>query len=110
MQHPEILAPAGDPITSWKQWTRPKRGYQWKTGRSAMELARAWFPNDSPTVPPEIQTLLLSHPRFEGLKLIRARPELVTRLPEPGEGRNHDLWILGKTPLEQVTICIEAKG
>jgi hypothetical protein len=75
-----------------------------------MELAKAWFSHEGPTVPPEIERILLSHSRLEGLKLIRAIPELVTPLPERGEGRNHDLWILGKTSREQATICIEAKA
>lgn len=110
MQPPEIMTPEGDPITSWEQWTRPKRDYQWKPGRSAMELAKSWFPDDAPSVPPEIKSILLSHPRLEGIRLTRAIPELVTPLPERGEGRNHDLWILGKTPLEQITICVEAKA
>lgn len=40
----------------------------------------------------------------------QAIPELVTRLPERGEGRNHDLWLLGRTNREQVTVCVEAKA
>jgi hypothetical protein len=75
-----------------------------------MELAKAWFSHNAPTVPPEVESILLSNPRLVGLKLTRAIPELVTPLPERGEGRNHDLWILGKTSREQVTICIEAKA
>jgi len=75
-----------------------------------MELAKAWFPGDDLTVPPEIENILLSNPRLEGLQLINAIPELATPLPERGEGRNHDLWIRGKTPREKVTICIEAKA
>ncbi len=110
MKPPQILCPDGTPIRAWAEWTRPKRGYQWKCGRSAMELARAWFPGDILTVPSESESVLLSHSRLEGLELIRAIPELVTALPERGEGRNHDLWILGKTPAESVTICIEAKA
>jgi hypothetical protein len=27
-----------------EDWSRPKRNYQWKPGRSAMELARAMGP------------------------------------------------------------------
>ena len=75
-----------------------------------MELALAWFPGDVLTVPHEIKVALLSHLRLDGLKLIQAVPELVTPLPERGEGRNHDLWILGKTPRESITICVEAKA
>ena len=55
-------------------------------------------------------SVLLSHPRLRGLKLFQGIPELVTSLPERGEGRNHDLWLLGKTERESVTLCIEAKA
>ena len=33
----------GQPIADWHSWTRPKAEYHWRAGRSAMELARAWF-------------------------------------------------------------------
>jgi hypothetical protein len=39
------------PIASWQDWTRPKRDYQWKAGRSAMELARSWFRLGTPFRP-----------------------------------------------------------
>jgi hypothetical protein len=82
MQPPEITTPDGTPIKSWEEWSRPKRDYQWKEGRSAMELAKAWFSHEGPTVPPEVESILLTHPRLEGLELIRAIPELVTPLPK----------------------------
>jgi hypothetical protein len=53
---------------------------------------------------------LHSSDRLTDLQLLRGIPEQVTRLPERGEGRNHDLWLLGRTNQEQVTICIEAKA
>jgi hypothetical protein len=37
------------------------------------------------------------------------RPECVTALPERGEGRNHDLVMVGKSKKAQVTVCVEAK-
>jgi len=37
-------------------------------------------------------------------------PEHVTSLPESGEGRNHDLWLLGRIGTESVTVCVEAKA
>jgi hypothetical protein len=55
-------------------------------------------------------SLLLSHPRLQGLELIYGAPEHETSLPEKGEGRNHDLWLVGKTQRESVTICVEAKA
>ncbi len=75
-----------------------------------MELAKAWFPDGHLSAPPELMSLLFSHPRLQRLKLINGIPECVTSLPERGEGRNHDLWLLGRTERESVTICVEAKA
>src|SRR5712692_4427123 len=79
-------------------------------GRSAMELAKAWFPDDQLSAPPELMDLLPSHSRLHNQRLVRGVPEFVTSLPVRGEGRNHDLWLLGKTERESITICIEAKA
>lgn len=35
-------------INSMDDWTRPKKLEHWKAGRSAMELARAWFTSPYP--------------------------------------------------------------
>lgn len=105
-----LSRPDGTPITSWETWTRPKKDYQWEAGRSAMELAKAWFRQERVAVPTELAQLLASSARLSGLQLVRGIPEHVTGLPERGEGRNHDLWLLGRTASEQVTICVEAKA
>jgi hypothetical protein len=105
-----LSKPNGTPITMWESWTPPKKDYHWKPGRSAMELAQAWFRQDKAIPPEEFLLLLNSSPRLTGLRLLRGIPELVTLLPERGEGRNHDLWLVGQTDREQVTICIEGKA
>lgn len=107
----KLCTPAGTPITCWQEWSQPKRSCQWKEGRSAMCLAQAWFNDEGEVaVPAELQALLFSHPRLEGLQILTGVPEKVTALPERGEGRNHDLWLQGRTPADRVTICIEAKA
>ena len=106
----KLTKPNGIPITRWEEWTRPKRNYQWKPGRSAMELAQAWFRDGYLSPPKEIMELLSKDSRLTQLKFILGIPELVTPLPEKGEGRNHDLALVGKTPKETVTIRIEAKA
>lgn len=83
----DLRDPAGTSITRWQEWTRPKRDFQWKPGRSAMELARAWFRAGVVSVPSEFQELLESHERFHDIELVRGTPELITPLPQRGEGR-----------------------
>ncbi|MCK9392784.1 MAG: hypothetical protein M0Q01_14595 [Syntrophales bacterium] len=91
-------------------WTRPKKDYHWEPERSATELAKAWFRQPRVSPPKELMQLLYSSARLKGLQLLCGIPEHVTSLPERGEGRNHDLWLLGRTDQEQITVCIEAKA
>ncbi len=105
-----LSRPDGTPIANWEMWTRPKKDYQWEPERSAMELAKAWFRQSAVSPPDELVQLLNSSSRLTDLQFLRGIPEYVTSLPERGEGRNHDLWIIGRTTQEQVTICIEAKA
>jgi hypothetical protein len=74
-----------------------------------MELARAWFTSPHPIMPPEIVALLNSHGRTHGAVLEEGWPELQTPLPERGEGRNHDLVLLGNTTKERLLVAIEGK-
>ena len=106
----ELKRPDGTLIENWEDWERPKLDYHWKAGRSAMELAKSWFREGRLSPPSEFIALLLSEPRLQELKLLRGTPELVTALPKRGEGRNHDLALVGETPRESVTICVEAKA
>jgi len=100
---------SGKAISDWRAWTRPKRDYQWRAGRSAMELARAWFVAPMPTCPPEVTDLLATHRRTSALTLIQGFPEYVTSLPERGEGRNHDLLLIADGDTGRAVISIEAK-
>lgn len=94
-------------VLNCEDWPRPKKANQWKDGRSAKEFAKAWFRGNKLSPPEELLDLLSSE--LNGLELIKGIPELVTDLPVKGEGRNHDMWLLGKKEDENVTICIEAK-
>ena len=106
----ELTTPQGSPITQYQEWTRPKIECQWKAGRSAKELSRSWFRHDHPEPPAELISLFHTSTRLEGLQFTSGTPELVTSLPERGEGRNHDLALIGTTDTEQVTVTIEAKA
>ena len=104
-----LMRQDGTPIRGWQDWEPPKEDYHWKPGRSAMELARSWFTSSSPIMPKEFRALLNSHSLTKGIKIDTGQPELVTPLPEPGEGRNHDLVLHGHRGGVSVTVCVEAK-
>lgn len=106
----KLIRPDGTPINSVDEWTRPKEEYQWKEGRSAMELAKAWFRAGKLAPPTELVSLLQSSKELKGLVLEKGIPEHVTSLPVRGEGRNHDLWLIGETGGQKITICVEAKA
>ena len=97
------------PIRDWRNWSRPKEPYQWKSGRSAMELARAWFTSRVPITPPEIAGLLDSRDETRGALLEEGWPELKTELPERGEGRNHDLVLIGSAGTRRLLVAVEGK-
>jgi hypothetical protein len=99
----------GREISDWRRWSRPKEDYQWKAGRSAMELARAWFTAPQPVLPAEVQSLLESSEQTRGAELMQGWPELVTKLPFPGEGRNHDLVAIGRVGARKLLLSVEGK-
>lgn len=99
----------GREVSDWRSWTRPKEDYQWKAGRSAMELARSWFTAPQPMLPAEVRELLDSHPETRDAHLVKGWPEKVTKLPFPGEGRNHDLVAVGKAGDRRLLLAVEGK-
>jgi hypothetical protein len=99
----------GRDITDWRSWSRPKEDYQWRAGRSAMELARSWFTAPQPVLPPEVRELLDSHPDSRGAVLEEGWPERVTKLPFRGEGRNHDLVAVGSVGPRRLLLSVEGK-
>lgn len=106
----KLTTPKGQPITDWRQWARPKDAEKhWKAGRSAMELARAWFTSPVPVVPPEVARLLATQPDTADAVLEEGWPELKTALPERGEGRNHDLVLRGTAAGQGFLLAIEGK-
>lgn len=105
----------GSPIHSVEDWfclTPPKMGgKQWKDGRSAKELARAWFGTGSLRVPDELEALFGSHPFTKGLVIESGIPELVISLDNfRGETRNCDLILLGHVGDTPTLVGIEAKA
>lgn len=74
-----------------------------------MELARSWFTAAAPAVPGEMRQLLATHPLTQEAVFTDGWPELKTRLPFPGEGRNHDLVLVGKAAGGTILCSVEGK-
>jgi len=57
----ELVKKNGEAINCWQDWEPPKKDYQWKEGRSAMEVAKSWFRQSVAAPPKEIVQLLFNH-------------------------------------------------
>lgn len=108
---PVVMTPRGERIRSLAHWRRLAppvgRDRQWVTGRSAKEAARAWSQLSAP------EDILRAVRQLPGLGRFHAStvvPELVTPLDDFGEGRNHDLIVLGVADGRRVLVGIEAKS
>ena len=98
-------------VEDWFRYAPPKmRELHWKDGRSAKELAKAWFRNGTPKPPDELAKLLEA--QFgTGITFDEAKPECVIELDDfVGEHRNCDLVVLFKIGARRMVINIEAKA
>lgn len=103
-------------IRSVEEWFRhaPPRGgqIQWRDGRSAKELAKAWCPEGAvPGVPLEISELLTTQVALDSLELEWVEPEARVHFDNvPGEPRNADLVAVGEVGQLRVALSVEAKA
>jgi len=100
-------------VADWFRLALPKEGLrQWKDGRSAKELAKAWFPQPgSPQVPAELIALLNSSSDLINTEILEGTPEHKIPLDNfRGETRNADLVLVGKRGNSKISINIEAKA
>ncbi len=100
-------------VDDWFAQAPPKRGIrQWADGRSAKELAKAWFPvAGDPQMPSELGSLLESREDTRDIVFDEGEPERVTDFDDcGGEGRNADLVLWGQVPHGKVLASIEAKA
>ena len=107
----KLLDRNGCPITCLNEWPEPQKKDQWKSGRSAMELARFWTETYPPgTVPPPYRDLL--NQKFPGIQFHEGRPELGTPLPPKGSRgpRMHDLHLWSSWSGGVLTVCVEGKA
>lgn len=93
-----------DTLDKWYKLGRPMKDNHWKSGRSAMELAR-YILNGNGTFPKEIEEILLKI-GCNSDKVFKGEPEKVTPLVGRGNGRNHDLLFKQD---DRIIIGIEAK-
>lgn len=100
-------------VDDWFAHAPPKKGAkQWADGRSAKELAKAWFAApEKPSVPSELQALLDSREETRGIVFEHGEPERVTHFDKcGGEGRNADLVLWGHGACGKVLVSVEAKA
>lgn len=97
---------------SWFAAAPPKGGdRQWKRKHSAMELALAWTSAGRVAVPDDVRRMLAGHSDTVGFVALDVLPEHVTSLDEyRGEGRNHDLVVIGRAAAGPTLLAIEAKA
>ncbi|MDQ0191887.1 DUF6946 family protein [Paenibacillus wynnii] len=98
-------------IEEWLLYAPPAKGDRhWVDGRSAKELAKAWFYSGEPRMPVELRQLLDSHEDTIGFIADKAIPEYETKLDSfKGSGRIHDLIVTGEGSGKSMLISIEAK-
>jgi len=102
---------SGQRIRSLAHWFRlaPPAGRerQWVNGRSARETARAW---SGLSVPTDVIALLRQTDDLRDFRPTTVIAELVTALDGFGEGRNHDVVVLGVARGKRVLVGIESKN
>lgn len=93
-------------ITNIDEWKNACKEEQWKDGRSAKELAKAWI-NDKGKY---LEILIDSKDEFEGIKFIIGTPEYESKFDEyKGKGRYHDLLVIAEDKEGDILISVEAK-
>lgn len=101
-------------VDDWFTEAPPKRGrLQWADGRSAKELAKAWFPSPGdPQVPAELRAMLDSHDATRDAVLDVGEPERLTHFDDcGGEPRNADLVLWGRlADGGKLVVSVEAKA
>jgi hypothetical protein len=97
-------------VNDWHLYAPPKNPViQWQDGKSAKELARAWFRGGKLDMPKDLRWLLKSHSVTSNFEPYEGFAEHKTPLDNFGEPRNHDLVIIGNSDKQKILIGVEAK-
>ncbi|MBK8047169.1 MAG: hypothetical protein IPK16_08640 [Anaerolineales bacterium] len=99
-------------MDDWFLYAPPKMGeLHWKDGRSAKELAKAFFATGTPVVPPELLDLLASSDELGEVRFTEAWPERKIQLDSYfGETRNADLAAISISAIGKIAVTVEAKA
>lgn len=97
-------------LDQWLDVAGPKDvDKQWKEGRSAMESAIAWL--EAPgSLPPEISTLLHSHPDFGVVSVEWIEPEAPIRFDSHSGPRHADIAVSARDANGAIAVTLEAKA
>lgn len=104
---PNIFIPS-DGLEDWRKLLA-QPDLHWKTGYSARATAYAWEAADG--LPPEIVTLLRTHPEFANglIELLAAFPEWKVPLPGGDRESQSDVFVLARCGEHTLSITIEGK-
>jgi|1185.fasta_scaffold23055_2 hypothetical protein len=94
-----------DTVELWYRFAPPKTTKHWRSGRSAMEMAKAWRGG----MPPEVQNVLGATPLAAFVPEVGC-PEDQTRFDQYAQPRRHDLLIRGRVGAEPSLLDVEGKA
>jgi hypothetical protein len=100
-------------VDDWFNIAPPKKGRkQWVCGRSAKELAKAWFPAAGViSAPQEFFDLINSSETLGSVRLCEGEPEVKVKFDDfGGETRNCDLVMRAVSGIGRVEISVETKA
>jgi hypothetical protein len=102
-------------VQRWKELAPPRNpDRQWKPGKSAMELARAWLSNGGLAVPNELANLLrdsrLTPELTPDLEFIEAHAEASSKFDEFSGDRLQDLEVLCRNKISKEWVILSVEG
>lgn len=90
----------------WKQFLAdPEK--QWRRGYSARTLANCW--QDADGIPNHVEKVLCKAAELAGLEALIVIPEHQVSLPGGAKPSQNDIWVLGRTEKDLVSIAVEGK-
>jgi len=90
----------------WKQFLAdPEK--QWRRGYSARTLAHCW--QDADGIPNHVKKVLCQATELTDLEALIVIPEYQVPLPGGARPSQNDIWVLGRTEKDLVSIAVEGK-